>query len=61
MSGRKAKLQNSLLHSLILAAKGKEFYTLTMLGVKSIKDSYKENIEGIKTKVLLVINARVLV
>lgn len=32
-----------------------------MLGVKSIKDSYKENIEGIKTKVLLVINARVLV
>lgn len=61
MSGRKSKLQNSQLHSLILATKGKEFYTLTMLGVKSIKDSYKENIEGIKTKVLLVINARVLV
>lgn len=45
----------------MLATKEKEFYTLTMLGVKNIKDSCKENIEDIKTKVLLVINACVFV
>lgn len=61
MSGRKSKLQNSQFHSLILATKEKEFYTLIMLGVKSIKDPCNVNIEDIKTKVLLVINACVFV
>lgn len=39
MSGRKSKLHNTQLHSLIFATKEKEFYTHATLGVKRIEDS----------------------
>lgn len=54
VSDRKSKLQNTQLHSLILATKEKEFYHLTNLGVKSIEDSWKEIAEDIKNQVLFV-------
>lgn len=57
MSGRKSKLHNTQLHSLIFATKEKEFYTHATLGVKRIEDSWKKIAEEIKTPVLFVTTA----